>query len=116
MKTTKAQFEQFKGAFLKYQELLGLQQYKVYFTHEKDDDNFATIRAHPESAAAEVNFGAECGKIDLPFLDPSGSGKHEAMHLLLAKIRYLADKRYCMAREIDEEDEFITRVLEKVIP
>ena len=116
MKTTKAQFEQFKESFLKYQSIFGLQSYGIFFEHKKCEEEFATIEVRPDIARALVQFNTEIEPYDMPEFDPVESGKHEVIHLLLAKIRYLADKRYLSAREIDEEDERLAVLLTKVIP
>jgi hypothetical protein len=116
MKTTLAQFEAFKASFLKYQALLGLQSWRIFFKHEKIDGDFARIVYDLSECAAIVTLNSEASKDEAPFLDPAKHGKHEAIHLLLATLSNLASRRYVQEREIDEADERLAILLTEVIP
>jgi len=111
MKTTKKQFEQFQAEFLKWVDKFGLKQYKIYFDHAKLNDNYAEIHTEQIAKHARVKM---CKDADDSF-DPASSAKHEAIHLLLAKLSYMAECRFLSNSEVSDEEESIVRILEKVL-
>lgn len=116
MKTTKADFEEFKAAFLKYADLFGLKDYQFAFRHEKLHENYAEIRQSEPSKWMVVCLSTEWkdDESDL-WVSPEHSAKHEAIHALLCRFSYLAKSRTVIPADINDEEEGIVRVLEKVI-
>jgi len=116
MKTSKKDFEMFKKSFLKYQNKLGLGEWKIYFYFEKLMGRWATIGCDHEGMLASVRLTSEIedNTYDKDF-NPRISGKHEAIHLLLAELANLANRRYVSEREIYEAEERVVRRLEKVL-
>jgi len=113
MKTSKKYFERFKAEFLKWQKELGLMQYRIDFSHEKLEDYFASVIVNELDKTAYVILATELDD------DTDGGaedhGKHEAIHLLTNRLRYLGGCRYVNGSDLDEEWEAITRRLEKVL-
>jgi len=116
MKTSKKHFEIFKKSFLEYQNKLGLGEWKIYFYLETLMGRWATIGCDHEGMFASVRLTEETedNTYDKDF-NPRISGKHEAIHLLLAELANLANRRYVSEREIYEAEERIVRRLEKVL-
>ena len=113
MVTSKAYFEKFKAEFLRWRDLFGLTQYRVDFFHEKLEDSFANVIVNELAKTAYVSLATEIDD------DTDGGaedhGKHEAIHLLTNRLRYLGGCRYVNGSDLDEEWEAITRRLEKVL-
>ena len=114
MKTTKAQFNRFKKEFKKWEDRLGL-HYQSYFQHTSLEDCYAEIVVNEPGKVATVRMCTEVDGLDAEVFMPEGSGKHEAIHLLLNRMKYLAECRYVTSGEIDMEIERLVRVLEKVL-
>ena len=112
METSKAYYESFKAEFLKWQKELGLMQYRIDFFHEKLEDDFAIVTVNELAKTAYVILATEIDD------DTDGGaedhGKHEAIHLLTNRLRYLGGCRYVNGSDLDEEWEAVTRRLEKV--
>jgi len=117
MKTTKKDFERFKDAFNKCIEAYGLLSWEIIFRHEKIEDAYASVSVDTRGQLAIV-----CLSLGWPDNEDDGWGsheataRHEAIHLLLANLTYLAHNRYVNSREVDVEEERMVRVLEKLLP
>ena len=115
IKTTQAQFEEFKAEFMKYVELFGLKDYQIYFEHKKLEDSFADISVNCNACIATVVMAQEIpGECKFDFC-PKESAKHEAIHLLLSRLYDIADCRYVQPEELKIEDERVVRILQKVL-
>jgi len=110
-KTTQKQLREFKKSFLHTAERLGLSDYKVYFDFVASDEHYAEIQVNQKGKVATAFL---CSRYD-SILDPSECGKHEAIHLLLARLRFEAHTRYTNEFDIDQSEEEIVRRLEKVL-
>ena len=117
MKTSKAYFEKFKAEFLKWQKELGLTQYRIDFFHEKMDKNhYAEILVYELEKAVRISLNTEISKDSTKVDDgPENHAKHEAIHLLLNRLRWLGSCRYIESNDLDEEGEAIVVRLEKVL-
>lgn len=115
-KTTKAEFNRFKKTFEKYQRLLGLTDWIVYFRHENLNGAYARIGTNTKGRVAVVTF---CDEMEIKeFENWKGlelDAKHEALHLMLADLDAVANVRYTTEEEINIEEEKIVRRLEKLI-
>jgi len=112
MKTTKKNFESFKKEFNKYVGLFGLKDWDITFLHTKIDGAYADILVKADSSVATVSFNSNlcsnaCKK------DAKSSGKHEAIHLLLARLQCLTSIKNDYRANV--ESERIVRILEKVL-
>ena len=113
MKTTKRQFERFKKEFNKWISKFGLFDYQVEFFHaDLEENSFAKINATPDSCIVSVWFNKNlplCPK----YHSPESSGKHEAIHLLLARLSILTSDE--VTERVLIENERIVRILEKLL-
>ncbi len=115
-RTSKAEFKRFKKEFLFWMEKLSLKGYHPYFFHEPLDGSYATITVNEPGKACNVSYTSELTGLDKEQSNgPEWSARHEAIHLLLSKIRFLGEERFTASDEIKNEDERIVRILEKVL-
>ena len=114
-KTTKKEFEEFKRGFNETVEILGLKGYQIYFFHEDlKKESFADITIDQEGMIASARFNlVDRGRIHVEHT-PYGSGVHEALHLLMARLYDLTTSRYVNREEIIEAEHDIVRRLEKL--
>lgn len=114
MKTTKKYFEQFKAEFLRLQKELGLMQYRVVFYHKKMPDDYASIDVDEKGKLASISLTTI---IKEPNNDPGpeSHARHEAIHLLIHRLRWLGGSRYITYDEMSEEVEAVVVRLEKVL-
>ncbi len=112
MKTTLKDFEKFQAEFVRWQNQLGLTHYQVVFEHRPLDGSFANIVTNHTGKVATVTLTRNLAPANIPHFHPTQSGRHEAFHLLLARLTSLAHTRYLFAQDIDEEEEAIVRRLE----
>ena len=110
------EFLAFQREFKKYQQLLGLTGYKVYFKHEPIDDAFADIECNQVARVVTVRLNSLLPDKDKPRRNSKQSGKHEALHLLLHNLESCARSRYIRDNEIYEACEEIVFKLENLIP
>ena len=117
MKTTKTQFKRFKTEFLWWVEQFGLKEYEIMFYHAdlcSTKKNYADLFVSDEGKLAEVRFSTIVpGSIEPTHAEDCA--KHEAIHLLLRKLSWIAACRCLNDGEIQNENEAITRRLEKVL-
>lgn len=105
----------FRKCFEKYQHLLGLTGYKVYFKYEPIDSSFADIHINQVDMVATVTLNNKLPDKDKPFKDIKRSAKHEALHLLLGRLETRARERYTTGDEIYEAIEELVFKLEKLL-
>lgn len=108
---TKTQaFERFKKEFKKWQHLLQLDGYQVYFKLVNLDGVYAEIEVVEEDKTAHVRVDRK----DILNM-PRTTAKHECCHLFLGKFNHLAGCRFVADGEIEQEWEALSNVLEKVL-
>jgi hypothetical protein len=111
--TTAAQYEVFKKYCQKYIDFWGLHGWGVQFEYEGRD---AGAKYHVMGRWVVFRFGKTSG------IKPSlGKAKidafHEVFHVLLGRLVVMGKDRFAKEDEIDEEEEYICRVMEnKVFP
>lgn len=113
-KTTKAEFRKFKEVFRVWQQVLGVPEYEIYFEHRRIDA-ISQIERNIKGCTATVVFNNQIGQYDDVAGWVEATAKHEAIHLFLNRLIYLANSRWSAEREIDREEERIARILEKLI-
>jgi hypothetical protein len=109
-------FEIFKKEFERCQKAFGLNGYKVYFKHEPLDGCFAEIYHGEGNQTVTVRLNSNIPEKDLSFKDPRKHAKHEALHLLIARLEECGRERYVRSGEIYEACEELVRRLETLIP
>lgn len=107
-------FELFCETFKKYQDLLGLNGYRIYFKYEPIDA-FASIRVNRSDMIATVRLNSRVSKAEKPFQDIKLNAKHEALHLLLYSLEDLALDRCATAEKIGEACEELVHKLEHFV-
>lgn len=113
MKTSKKQFERFKKSFNKWVIKFGLLDYHIEFFHRHLDERaYARINACPGSCVASVEYNKEIPDCS-SFESPEVTAKHEAIHLLIARLSILTSDE--VLAQVTVENERITRVLEKLL-
>jgi len=116
MKISKAYFNRFKKAFLYWQNLFGLTQYKIYFYLEKMEGVYARIIVGEEEKVACVKLNNQLDKKDASVDEgPESHAKHEAIHLLVHRVGWLGEQRWTGSDEIHDEQEALVARLEKVL-
>ena len=116
MKTTKKDFKRFCSEFLRWVELFGLKDYRLLFHHKQLEDSFAEIHRDDPGKIVDIYFSKEIPEISVSgYISPEHHAKHEAIHLLLSRLGYLADRRYLNYADVKEEQERIVRILEKIL-
>ena len=109
MKTTKKDFERFKGAFRWWQERLGLTDYRTDFFHGGLEPHEAGYcETDIENCVAKVSFAPACDNV------PEKTGRHEALELLLAELWILGQYRWVRRDELEAARHRVIRRLENV--
>lgn len=109
-------FEVFKKEFKYWQERFGLLDWEVYFKHEPVDAGFACIHYKNNSRVATATINSDVDAYNKELVDPKGSAKHEAIHLLLSDFFIMANERYISSEdEIEREEEKLVVKLMKII-
>ena len=111
MVETNKPYEEFKTEFRKWQEKFGLMGYKIYFRCEPIDLALADITVNQTSMLATVRFNPE----HQDDRTPASSGKHEAIHLLVQRVREMAYERFLRECEVEEAVEELVIKLEELI-
>jgi len=114
--TKTEKFNLFKSTFTRYQKLFGLTGYKVYFEYEPIVDEFANITIRHIDMVATVRLNSKLTPENAPHEDVIRSAKHEALHLMLEHIEYIAEERYTTRKELYSASEEIVFKLENLIP
>jgi len=102
----------FRREFERRQKQFGLCGYQVFFEEKKLEDCFANITQNHGDMVATARVNSD------PHGDrkPIESAKHEAIHLLIGKLEYLAKRRYVSEDEIYTCAEELTVKLMGLIP
>lgn len=115
-KISKAYFNEFVASFVGWQEEFGLTQYDVNFFHEYLKDGYAEIHIFEKDKMANVFLTTKIeGNSIKADGGPQTHAKHEAIHLLLNRLRWLGEARYIEQSDLGEEWEALVRRLEKVL-
>lgn len=116
MRTSKAYFNRFKKEFLRFQQLLGLTQYRIDFFHEKLEYNYAQVTVYQLQKAARVSLNTEISENSGTGDEgPESHARHEVIHLLLDRLWWLGVSRYIADDDLQEEVEAIVVRLEKIL-
>ena len=105
-------FSDYKKYFKEYQKRFGLTGYKVYFEYKELDGAFGSIAIKHYDMVATIKLNSKPTSKDREI---KATAKHEAIHLLLGKLEYLANKRFTSGDEIYEAGEELAVKLEGLI-
>ena len=111
----KKDFITFQEEFKRYQSLLGLSGYKVYFKYEPLDSSFAEISINQVEMVATVRLNSNLPDKDKPHKDIKCTAKHEALHLLVGRLELYGRCRYVSENEIHEATEELVIRLEGLV-
>ena len=122
--TTQKHFEMFKKEFLRWVDRYGLTGWKLDFEHgmsnynssngneDRDGGANAWLKIHSVTGRlATVGLSEEVDDVK----DIKQYAFHEASELLLARLCFIAEARYCQQSEIEEERHNLIRILENVL-
>jgi len=116
VEVTEVEFERFKAEFERMVGLFGLVKYSLTFKHEHlEDDRLAEICADESSKIAIIRFTTKygVGKGYTDFPGPEKIARHEALHLLVNRMVWIANGRFVTPIDIEEENEAIVTTLER---
>lgn len=105
-------FKLFQKYFKEYQVKFGLTGYSVYFKHVEIDGCTAQIEFNVPEAVVTVSFNKS---VHRSAKDIRRSAKHEAIHLMIARLESNANYRFSTRGEIHESSEELTVRLEGLI-
>jgi hypothetical protein len=113
-KINQSEFRRFKTEFLRWVKIFGLTNYRIDYSIENLENNFAEIHINEEGKVALVILSKELKNkrtID-NFRGTEHHARHEAIHLLIHRLLDLARARYINPMELEEEDESLVRKIE----
>jgi len=110
-------FELFQREFKRYQAAFGLLGYQVYFAHEPlSPDVWANIKVDQEGMVANVCLNSKMAKDTKSWNNVRRHAKHEATHLLVARLQKYGESRYITEPDMIEATEELVFRLEELIP
>ncbi len=117
LKISREYFETFKESFLYWQKELGLMQYQIQFEQQILNHQYARISVREDVKFALVICNAKHTSQQAADADdgPEDNAKHEACHLLIARLEWLGNLRYIREEEIYDEDEAVVIRLARVL-
>ena len=108
-------FELFKKEFKKWQDKFGLNGWVVYFKYEQLEDSFASSSTDINGMVATIKLNSKLPNKDKPFKNIKRSAKHEALHLLLARMSCNAYARFVSRDDLYESEEELVHKLEGLL-
>ena len=108
---TKRQFNQFRKVFKAEQKRLNLKEFTVGFKMRKLSDAWATLAADAEGCVATVEVSDGVWPDEMV----ATTAKHEAIHLLLARLVEIGSRRFVDETEFRSEEERVVSLLEKIL-
>lgn len=115
VKTTAKDFAFFKSEVTKWVEKLGLKNWEIICTHEKDEGNRASARYNISARIAFINIGTLYPKILYNKKELQKSAFHEVCELLLADLVTIAEQREYDDASLMCEKHRIIHTLENII-
>ncbi len=109
------EFETFQKYFKAYQQLFGLNGYRVVFKYQPLNHSFSEIDIHQADMVATVVLNSKNPPIVKPFVNIHDSALHEALHLLCNRLEALAMYRHSSELEIYEAVEELVRKLATIV-
>jgi hypothetical protein len=110
-KKTRREYRKFREEFLKMQRKLNLMDWRIYFELKKLKRGYAEIAYNVDIRVATIRMTT---MIDEDF-NPVRAARHEAIHLLMARLSNFARCRFISEYEINEENERLAMLLENLL-
>lgn len=108
-------FALFKAECRRWQEKLGLTDWRIDFVFEPLPKDFADIECNLDGRVALCRLSSEVPACDLPFFDAARLAKHEVLHLATFRLYWLGAARHVLSSELEEEWESLVRRLEAIL-
>lgn len=108
-------FTVFQEEFTYWQQVFGLDGYKVYYKFEPLCNSYAEIHADQELMATTVILNSELNDEELEHFNPQRVAKHEALHLLIGRLAGYANNRFISEPQLTESIEELVNKLDKLI-
>jgi len=109
MKTGKKQFREFEESLRTWLGLLGCSEYDLCVEHAEADGAIASTSLNVPGCCGTVKFCKEAGEDP----EPAATGLHEALHVLFARLLWMAEERFVSGDALRQEEERIVRILER---
>jgi len=109
-------FALFQSEFKKWQKLFGLTGYRVYYESKPLANRFATVLYDLPTMSVSVTLNSNLPRELSRHKNARRSAKHEACHLLIARLDDCAHNRYVTREIINEATEELAVKLESLIP
>ena len=114
-KTTKKDFELFRGECEKWIEFFGLKGWDITIEHAEDKGNRATCTYNVTNRSIVLNLALEWKTDPITPERIKQDAFHEVSEILLCNLRNLAEYRFTTQYEIDEAVHAVIRTLENVV-
>jgi len=112
-----AEFEVFKRSCQVWLDFLGLKDWRVAYDKKMNQESYAQCDASVEGNVAVLSYcyDPNMGQLSLAERDVNMDAFHEVMHVLMARIMFLAECRFGSQEELRAEEERLIRTLESTI-
>lgn len=111
MKTTKQDFEKFKGFVYEWQRDLGLDDWHLYVYHRKIKDSFANTATSVSGRGATIQFNTSWEDRFLNDKELRECALHEVLHVLTAPLENEARARFADEYSLEAaEHSIVTRL------
>jgi hypothetical protein len=116
LKTSKADFEQFKGYCEQWKQLFGLQRWSFFYDHTDIRDMYAQTNSNSVQLAATIQLATKWDD-----MRPKNERElyklaaHEVLHVLLAPLCSEAEYRYSTEDAIQSAEHAVVRTLETIL-
>jgi hypothetical protein len=108
MKTTKQDFEKYKGFCEYWLRELGLTHWHVYYAHKKLDDCYARTSYQVSSGTATIEFNTSWDEYRaINDEELKSNALHEVLHLVTAPLLVEGEDRFSTQFNIDREEHAI---------
>ena len=114
MKTTRQDFELFQKCCRKWQNEFELNNWKLYFFHEKTG-NKGQIVLTQEGYVASVTLGTDWEHESVTPEEIDDTARHEMIHLLLGRMSENGKNRYVDVDDIYNAEEETVRKIERIV-
>ena len=111
MKTTKQDFDKFKGHCLYWQRELGLDDWHLYFYHKGIGDAYAQTLPSPQGRGVSITFNTKWEDRPTSDAELKQCALHECLHIVTAELRTEARARFADEYTLDAaEHSIVTRM------
>jgi len=115
-RTTGEHFKIFQEEAWYWIQRFGLKGWNIHYTHENtDNESFATCAHNVSGRVVTLNLEKDWEDFLVTERQVRQSAFHEVIHILLARLRWLAIERAVGIGDVDQEIETIIRTLENAV-